>query len=645
MKSGLLLCLALLQLVTGNVHVPAKSYACQENGMCALNKPGVDGVAQGTCLLTCGKGNLWPYPRGPVQLGKSVSYFKLSTASFRFRRENQMKETKSFQSVAERFQSNFIEELDKLNSGKKIKVNNEKHTDHKIVHINTHVRNQNIVRPSPSNDDSYSLKIGLGADGNIEVSISAETIFGSRNALETVSQLIAWDELVGSLVIASDVNIVDSAAFPYRGVMIDVSRHFISVNKLKESIRAMGYNKMNVLHLHLSDTASFPATIPSEPRLTSYGAYDDDSIYSVDGMKDLVDFAAGYGVMILPEIDAPAHVSAGWQWGEEAGLGPLVVCNDPYGHQGRAWTGLSLEPPDGQLNIANENIYPILDNIYHDIITQIPSPYFHIGGDEVIVGSDSAWASCYNSSTRGKPIVDYLASIGASRQDASSFYTLWENFTVKETQLVQQQYATQGIPLQKLHIWAGGGDDDSGVVYNLMTQPNLQEFLPPSLFTVQVWDESKGSIVPTLIEQGYDVVLSNTDYVYLDCGVSGWSEAGQYWCQPYHEWFHIYEYMADVTKEWQLTSEQRKKIVGSETLIWTEETDDTTVSQKLWPRSAALAEALWSDPTEGWFAANARMQQWRNKLVARGVMAEALQPLWCQQRAGDVCTTNSGKPQ
>jgi hexosaminidase len=78
--------------------------------------------------------------------------------------------------------------------------------------------------------------------------------------------------------------------------------------------------------------------------------------------------------------------------------------------------------------------------------------------------------------------------------------------------------------------------------------------------------------------------------------------------------------------------------------------DETNIDQKLWPRSAALAEALWRGPEAtakggGWYGADPRMQQWRHLLVRRGISAEALQPRWCQQREGHACTLNAGIPQ
>jgi hexosaminidase len=142
-----------------------------------------------------------------------------------------------------------------------------------------------------------------------------------------------------------------------------------------------------------------------------------------------------------------------------------------------------------------------------------------------------------------------------------------------------------------------------------------------------------------------------------------------------------YQYITDVQSAWSLTEAELAKIQGSETLIWTEMVDDSNIAQKLWPRSAALAEALWTytaapvipaistastHVTEGkyglrgidaypgradggqvggWYEAEPRMQRWRNRLVQRGVPAEALLPLWCQQRADHVCSLNQGTPQ
>ena len=556
------------------------------------------------------------------------------------------------------------------------------------------VDDKTVTTPSTTNDESYDISV-TSDGGKVFVTIHGQTIFGVRHGFETLSQLVSYDYFADSLVIPSSVTIRDKPTFPYRGVMVDVARNFMSIDKLKETIRAMGYNKLNVLHLHISDTASFPLEVTAQPNVTAYGAYDAAHVYSVSEVQDLVQFAHAHGVMILPEVDMPAHVSAGWQWGPEAGLGEFIVCADPDGTHSTQFLTDSLEPPSGQLNVVNENVYPVLYDIYKTAASLFQSDFFHLGGDEVIVGSDEAWAACYNSTDLGKPILEYLAQNGLSRADTRTFYALWNNFTMRATSMVQDIYKTKEslLPeqiLKKIHVWGGSGNDPAGVTYNMMLEPKLKSILPPELFTVQVWDASDDSITKTLIEKGYDVILSNQDYVYLDCGNAGFTNAGGYWCQPYHEWYHIYDYIRDITEKWNLTEAQLARVQGSETLIWAEMVDDQNLSQKLWPRSAALAEALWSsnylsdtaaaahvarvakstsaakvttkqvrsaaaeqqDPKvsedkveRSWFEAAGRMLHWRELLVQRGVAAEALMPRWCSQRDPYACYVDAGIPQ
>lgn len=129
----------------------------------------------------------------------------------------------------------------------------------------------------------------------------------------------------------------------------------------------------------------------------------------------------------------------------------------------------------------------MLQDIYSEIAKAFRSSYFHLGGDEVIVGSDEAWAACYNSTTLGKPILDLLASRGLDRRDKSSFYTLWKEFNVRATGMIQNAYSDLASgKLNKIHVWGGAGEDESGVTYNMITQPDVTTVLPPSLFTVQV---------------------------------------------------------------------------------------------------------------------------------------------------------------
>ena len=99
--------------------------------------------------------------------------------------------------------------------------------------------------------------------------------------------------------------------------------------------------------------------------------------------------------------------------------GDLAICTDN-------WEETALEPPGGLLNIANPEVYPLLQNVYTFLGEQFSFPdIFHIGGDEVVVGSDDTWAACWNSTKYGGDILNMLTSLGLSRSDQESFYTLW----------------------------------------------------------------------------------------------------------------------------------------------------------------------------------------------------------------------------
>lgn len=114
----------------------------------------------------------------------------------------------------------------------------------------------------------------------------------------------------------------------------------------------MAQNKLNVLHMHISDTASFPIELSTglAQKVTEFGAYGPDQYYTTHQIAALVQYAKEHAVRVVPEIDAPAHANEGWQWGESEGLGELSVCRG-------MWTNKGLEPPSGQLNVANPAVY------------------------------------------------------------------------------------------------------------------------------------------------------------------------------------------------------------------------------------------------------------------------------------------------
>ena len=148
-------------------------------------------------------------------------------------------------------------------------------------------------------DESYSLTTSSSNSG-IVATITSESFFGARHGLETLSQLITFDKQTQQYYAASNVYITDKPVYPYRGVMLDTSRHFLPLTTIKNVVKAMGYNKLNRLHLHLSDTASFPIDIPTQPNMAKFGVYDDESVYLQEDIDELVQFALSYGVSVIP---------------------------------------------------------------------------------------------------------------------------------------------------------------------------------------------------------------------------------------------------------------------------------------------------------------------------------------------------------
>jgi hexosaminidase len=208
------------------INFAPKSYACVD-GACQLNSAGVTGVAQGICLTTCGKGNIWPLPNGENTVSSDFTQINFGNLAF----SGVHKDSKLFN----RMKENFMSSIKAIKMGS---VVSGTPTTAKLA-VEILIDDQTILIPSTQNDESYTLSI-TSNDNKITVSIHGVTIFGVRHGLETLSQLVSFDSFSHSLVIPSTVTITDKPVFPYRGVMIDVARNFISVDILKENIRAMG---------------------------------------------------------------------------------------------------------------------------------------------------------------------------------------------------------------------------------------------------------------------------------------------------------------------------------------------------------------------------------------------------------------------
>ena len=489
---------------------------------------------------------------------------------------------------------------------------------------------QESVELDLDTDEGYTM-----TTANEAVAIEAATVFGARHALETLTQMIFQNENTKKWAVpGAATTIRDKPKYAYRGVQVDTSRNFITVPKLQELIRGMAMTKLNSLHLHLVDTAAFPIEIKKRPRMAQTGAYSAEQTYTQEVLAALRAYALRHGVRLIPEIDQPGHAREGWLWGEEEGLGALTVCTGPE----TPWWNSAFEPPAGQLNPLNENVHTIMKDIYDEVTESMGSSVFHMGGDEVVV--QASWNSCWNDSVKAKVLVDMLDQQGRNRSDPDTFYGLWKDFTKKSVKNLRDVFTAKGKKLDKVMQWAG---EEGG--WNLVREKRDTATFPTDLFMFQMWDGFEESIAPKLMNEGYDVVLSNNDLFYLDCGKSAWVRDGSYWCK-YNSWYRIYDSTMTALDAWKgrVEAGAESRLRGAEVTMWTETFSNEDIVQAIFPRASALGERLWSNPATGWYDADPRFQHFRHTMARRGINAAALQPEWCLQKGAYSCTLKPSPP-
>jgi len=209
-------------------------------------------------------------------------------------------------------------------------------------------------------DESYELTV---TDSGAK--LTASTSLGVLRGLQTFLQL-AQITPTGFAVPA--VTIKDQPRFPWRGTLIDVSRHFIPIDVLKRNLDGMAAVKMNVLHWHLSDDQGFRVESKVFPKLTGMGS--DEMFYTQEEIRDLITYAHDRGIRVMPEFDIPGH-SRSWFLGYpelSSGAGPYTL------------EGGGIDPI---MDPTRESTYKFLEKFIAEMAKLFPDAYFHIGGDEV----------------------------------------------------------------------------------------------------------------------------------------------------------------------------------------------------------------------------------------------------------------------
>jgi hexosaminidase len=224
-----------------------------------------------------------------------------------------------------------------------------------------HCKKQSAELPRYGQDESYTLEISP-----TQAVLSANETVGVLRGLETFLQLVDSDQS-GYYVPA--VSIQDSPRFPWRGLLVDVGRHYEPVEIIKRTLDGMASVKMNVLHWHLTEDQGFRIESKKFPKLAEMGS--DGLFYTQEQVKDVIAYAAERGIRVMPEFDMPAHTTAWFVAYPEYASAP-----GPYQIE-RGWGVF-----DPTMNPTDERVYKFLDEFLGEMSKLFPDEYIHIGGDE-----------------------------------------------------------------------------------------------------------------------------------------------------------------------------------------------------------------------------------------------------------------------
>ena len=368
---------------------------------------------------------------------------------------------------------------------------------------------------SVGEDESYRLTVtAVGAR------LDAPNPLGVLRGMETFLQLVDLDS-TGFGVPA--VTIEDHPRYPWRGLMLDVARHWFPVADVKRTLDGMAAVKLNVFHWHLSENQGFRIESKVFPKLQEMGS--DGEYYTQDQVRDVIAYARERGIRVIPEFDMPGHSTAWF-----VGYPELASAPGPYQIE-RQW-GIF----DPAMDPSREETYQFLDAFIGEMAALFPDEYFHIGGDEV---NGKQW----DASPR---IQEFMRTHGIkSNEELQAYFT-------RRVETIVAKHGKKMI----------GWDE--------ILTPGI-----PSDILVQSWRGPRA--LAHAAQQGVSGILSNGYYLDL-----GYSAAHHYAVDP----------LGDNSAD--LTAEQKPRVLGGEACMWSEFVTPELLDLRVWPRTAAIAERLWS---------------------------------------------------
>lgn len=425
-----------------------------------------------------------------------------------------------------------------------------------------------VVDPALAPEE-YSLVVNRKA-----VIIKASALNGFIYAIQTVKQMLPEEIFSDSLDQDEDwklkcVVIKDAPRFAYRGMHLDVSRHFWSVDEVKRYLDVMQVHKLNRFHWHLTDDQGWRIEIKKYPRLTEKGAvrketlvghlqpkdnvfdgtpYGEGLFYTQDQIREVVAYAAARGITVIPEIDLPGHMVAALACYPELGC-----TSGPY----EVWPMWGVA--DDVLCPGNEKTFEFIENVLSEVADLFPSEYIHIGGDEC---PKVRWENCPKCQAR-------IKALGLEADERHSAEYFLQSYV---TERVEAFLATRG---KRIIGW----------------DEILEGKLAPDA-TVMSWRGISGGLEAARL--GHDAIMTPNSYLYFDYYQSENQDAEPLAIGGYLPVSKVYSYEPF---EEGMTEEEKSHIIGVQANLWTEYiTTESQLEYMLLPRLAALSEVQWCQP-------------------------------------------------
>jgi len=438
--------------------------------------------------------------------------------------------------------------------------------------------------------ESYTLHV----PSNGEATIDADSTLGALRGLETFAQLVDFG-LKTAAIASTPVHVVDAPRFPWRGLRLDSSRHYLPMGTILAAIDTMASVKLNVMMWHIVDGNSVPLQSELYPELSEKGAYCKECIYTQDDVRKVVEFARMRGVRVQPEVDVPGH--SGFGYGKPA----LVACPtfEAFRGGGRA------------LDVTSDATYVFLKAYMLETAELFPEPVFNFCGDEL-------QCACLQSNPK---IVAWM-----KQRNMSCFQTeqhFWQRMNEKGG--VVEALAATG----KQFVVAEGSSVKQGSV-------NASVF--PGSPIAEIWGKEAVSVGLHHVLSTYPkarAILGGPYYLDVQ---SPWQQGDRGAPGTHYGWMDTWMdfYHAEPFSDGNLTKEEQSRILGGMAEQWSEQVDASSIESRMWPRALAVAERLWSSRklTINNFTVPRLQRASCQVLERRGVRGGPIEPGFCPWSLG-----------